>query len=135
MDSPKFKVEVVTPDGVIYSEDVVSLKIPGSEGMFGVLANHAPFMTSITVGLIEANTGSETVMLATSGGFTEVLSDKTTVLAETAEVSTAIDVERAEAAVIRARERLSGKQPEVNVDRAQLTLLRALNRLKVAGMK
>ncbi|MBC8278470.1 MAG: F0F1 ATP synthase subunit epsilon [FCB group bacterium] len=128
-------MEVVTPDGVIYSNEIVSLKIPGNEGMFGVLANHAPFMTGIRVGSIEADTGSETVTFATSGGFTEVLADKTTVLAETAEISDAIDVERAEAAVIRARERLSGKQPEIDVERAQLTLLRALNRLKVAGMK
>ena len=135
MDSPKFKVEMVTPDGVVFSKEVVSLKIPGLEGMFGVLANHAPFMTGITVGPIEADTGSETITLATSGGFTEVLPDKTTVIAETAEVSAKIDVQRAEAAAERARNMLSAKQSGIDVERARLALLRAVNRLKVAGMK
>lgn len=135
MDSPKFKVEMVTPDGVVFSKEVVSLKIPGIEGMFGVLANHAPFMTGITIGTIEADTGSETITLATSGGFTEVLPAKTTVIAETAEVSSKIDVQRAEAAAGRARNLLSSKQSGIDVERARLALLRAVNRLKVAGMK
>lgn len=135
MDSSKFKIEVVTPDGVAFSEDIISLKVPGTEGMFGVLVNHAPFMTGITIGPIEVNTGSNITYIAASGGFAEVMPDKTTIMAETAEIGDKIDIERAQEASKRARERLSQKVPEVDIDRAQLALARAINRIKVAAMK
>lgn len=135
MESPAIKVEVVTPDGVVFSREVISLKIPGSEGMFGVLANHAPFITPITIGAIEAFDGNKTFWLATSGGFTEVLPDKTTILAETAETSDHIDAARAEAAANRARDRLLAHTADVDTDRAQQSLHRALNRMKVALLK
>ena len=135
MDSNKFKVEVVTPDGVVFSEDIVSLKVPGTEGMFGVLVNHAPFMTGITIGTIEVNTGAKITYIAASGGFAEVMPDKTTIMAETAEIGGKIDIERAQEARNRAQERLFIKAPEVDIDRAQLALARAINRIRVAAMK
>ncbi len=135
MDQPKFNVEIVTPDGIIFSSDAVSLKAPGTEGMFGVLANHAPFLTTIAIGAIEINTGSENIYIATSGGFTEVMPHKTTIIAETAELSSEIDRERAEAALERARKRLASKSEEIDIERARLSLHRALNRLKIAQMK
>jgi F-type H+-transporting ATPase subunit epsilon len=134
MDSPKFTIEVVTPDGVVFSRDVVSVKIPGSEGMFGVLANHAPFVTAITIGTIEAFDGEKNYYLATSGGFTEVLPQKTTILAETAEAADSIDLARAEASAKRARDRLESHSADVDVERAQLSLRRAINRIKIASM-
>jgi len=135
MDLPKFTIEVVTPEGVVFRREAVSLRVPGAEGSFGVLANHAPFITAMTVGLIEVNDGQGLSYLATSGGFAEVLPHKTTIIAETAELSVKIDVERAEASAKRARERLAAKALGTEIERAQLSLMRALNRIKVAGMK
>jgi len=135
MDSPKFKVEVVTPNGVVFSQNAVSLKAPGAEGMFGVLANHAPFITALTIGAVEIFDGEKTYCLAASGGFTEVLPDKTTILAETAEIRDKIDLTRAEAAAGRARSRLESKSFDIDVERAQLALRRALNRIDVASGK
>jgi len=135
MDSPKFSVEVVTPDGIVFRQEAVSLKVPGAEGSFGVLANHAPFITAVAVGPIEVNDGQKTVYLATSGGFTEVLPHKTSIMAETAEAADKIDLARAEAAVKRARDRITAHSAGTDIERAQLALTRAVNRIKVASMK
>ncbi|NQS99421.1 MAG: F0F1 ATP synthase subunit epsilon [candidate division Zixibacteria bacterium] len=135
MSAPKFRLEVVTPEGVVFSKDVVSFKAPGSEGQFGVLANHAPFMTSLEIGPIELFDGSESYYLATTGGFTEVLPHKTIILAETAETKGEIDIERARTSLERAQKRLEAKSPDLDVERAQLSLHRALNRLRVVGVK
>ena len=135
MSAPKFRLEVVTPEGVVFSEEVVSFKAPGSEGLFGVLAHHAPFMTSLDIGPIEVFDGGENYFIATSGGFSEVLPLKTIILAETAELRGGIDIERAEASLERAQKRIEMREPDLDVERAQLSLLRALNRLRVAGVK
>ena len=135
MSSPKFSLEVVTPEGVVFSKEVVSFKAPGAEGQFGVLANHAPFMTSLEIGVIEAADEQDTYLLATSGGFSEVLPHKTIILAETAEIKEKIDADRAEASLQRAQERLALKDPNIDIDRARLSLMRALNRLRVTGAK
>jgi F-type H+-transporting ATPase subunit epsilon len=134
MSAPKFKLEIVTPAGIVFKQDIVSLKAPGSEGFFGVLANHAPFMTSLTIGVIEAFDGEKSHFLATSGGFCETLPHKTTILAETAELKENIDVARAQASYERAQKRISVKTADIDIERAQLALARAINRLKIAGV-
>ena len=134
MSSPKFTLEVVTPGGVVFKHEVISLRAPGFSGQFGVLAHHAPMLTALNVGFIEAKDESETYYLAMSGGFSEVLPHKTIILAQTAELKEKIDVERAHAALERARKRLSERKPETDFERAQLALIRALNRLKVAEL-
>jgi F-type H+-transporting ATPase subunit epsilon len=131
----KFLLEVITPDGIAFKREVESLKAPGSEGSFGVLCNHAPFITSLTIGVIEAFDGENNNYLATSGGFIEVLPQKTTILVETAELKENIDIARAQAALTRAQKRLASKSPEIDVERAQLALRRALNRLRIVGEK
>lgn len=132
MTQPKFTLEVVTPDGVVFTREVVSLRAPGGSGQYGVLANHTPMMTSLNIGCIEAKSENSTYYLAISGGFTEVLPHKTIILAETAEIQDDIDTERAKASLERARKRFSEKKPEYDIERAQLSLARALNRLRVA---
>jgi F-type H+-transporting ATPase subunit epsilon len=114
---------------------VVHLRLPGESGQFGVLANHAPLMSALNFGCVEAKDEENVFLIAISGGFTEVLPDKTIILAETAELRDNIDVDRAKASLSRARTRLAEKSPDLDVERAQSSLARALNRLRVAEMK
>lgn len=135
MAQPKFQLEVVTPDGPVFARSVTSLRAPGVDGQFGVLANHAPFMTSLDMGSIEAKDEQDTYILATSGGFIEVLLQKATILAETAELRENIDVERAKTAAERAQQRIARQSVDIDITRAELALAKAINRLKVAAIK
>jgi F-type H+-transporting ATPase subunit epsilon len=132
---PGFQLEIVTPERRVYSGQVERLQAPGSEGSFGVLVRHAPFLTSLKVGqLAFAEEGGPLIKVAISGGFAEVRGDRVAVLAETAELAQEIDVARAQAARDRAQERLSRRREEtIDEARARVALARALNRLKVAG--
>ena len=130
-----FALEIVTPERVVYSGQVTSLQVPGSEGSFGVLTGHMPLLTSLQMGALRfAEEGGGEVQMAVSGGFTEVGREQVTVLAETAERAEGLDVQRAESARQRAVERLTRRhEEEVDVARAQMALSRAINRLKLGG--
>lgn len=130
-----FELDIVTPERTVYSGTVESLRAPGSEGGFGVLQRHHPMLAALGVGSVSfAESGGSSQQVAISGGFSEVLRDRVTILAETAEVTHEIDVARAEAARARARERLGQRlDPDTDTARAEVALTRALNRLKVAG--
>lgn len=110
-----------------------SVVAPGFAGYFGVLAKHAPFVAELRVGELQVRQKDNTVHFATSGGFAEVLPEKVTVLAETAEEASEIDLQRAEAAKNRAHQRITEGRKAWDMDRAQAALARALNRLRVAG--
>ena len=127
-----FKFEIITPDGVVFSSEVTSIRAPGADGGFGVLTDHAPFMTTTTVGVIEANVNGDHKYFATSGGFVEVLENAVTMLAETCEPAEDIDVERAEEALQRAQQRIKSSDSDIDIIRAQSAMQRALNRLKIA---
>jgi F-type H+-transporting ATPase subunit epsilon len=131
-DKP-FKVEIITPERVLFSGDVLSISAPGVEGGFQVLFNHAPLLSALEVGAIKVTPkeGKEFVFAA-SGGFLEVRQNLVVVLAETAEREREIDVPRAQAARERAEQRLKSRGKDTDVERAQYALLRALNRLRVA---
>ncbi len=135
MPEHTFKLEVITPDRVVARDDeVVSVTAPGSQGYFGVLANHAPMMTELKLGKLDFRRADGTSdAMAVTGGFLEVIEDKVSVLAESAELAEEIDVERAEEAKKRAEERLAAAGPQVDAARAEAALERALNRLHVAG--
>ena len=130
-----FKLEIVTPEKTIYSGQVRHVQAPGSEGSFGVLSGHVPFLTSLSIGLLRIDEdGGGQVDMAVSGGFAQVVSQGVTVLAETAERGDQIDVERARSARERAEGRLGNTSSgEVDAARAQVALARAVNRLKVSG--
>jgi len=130
---PQFTVTIVTPSGTHEEYNVRHLRAPGSEGDFGVLPGHIPFMTTLRIGTIRLDTDREQYTWATSGGYAEVLGDRVILLAETAELADRIDTERAEAARQRALGRLAERTPDVDIERARIALYRALNRLKVAS--
>ncbi len=130
---PDIRLDVVTAERMVYSDDVDMVVAPGFEGQLGILPHHTPLMTSLLPGELRIKKGSEEVSLVISGGFLEVRPDKVVVLADTAERADEIDVERAEAARRRAQERLS-QERELGIDgaRAEASLRRSLARLRVA---
>lgn len=128
----KIRFEIVTAERVIYSDDVDIVIAPGIEGQMAILPSHAPLLTMLQPGeLVVRKEGEETAIFV-SGGFLEVMQNRVTVLADTAERAEEIDVERAEEAKRRAEERLAGRLPEMDLARAEVALRRALTRIKVA---
>ena len=131
----KLKLEVVTPKGAVVSQEVDIVTAPGYGGEFGVLANHAPFLSTIKTGVLTYKNNAQEETLMVSGGVCEVSNNKLTFLVESAERGTDIDVERAMRAKERAEKRLAEAQAQKeNFDRtrAEAALQRALSRLKVA---
>ncbi|HKV23558.1 MAG TPA: F0F1 ATP synthase subunit epsilon [Candidatus Acidoferrum sp.] len=125
---------IVTPEKQFLRESVVEAVLPGEEGSLGVLPGHAPLMTELGIGeLTYRGAGTNpSGSLAIIEGFAEVLGDRVTVLAETAERAAEIDLARAEAAKARAEKRLSANDPNIDWDRASIALQRALLRIQVA---
>jgi F-type H+-transporting ATPase subunit epsilon len=127
------KLDIVTAERVVYSEDVDVIVAPGQEGQLGILPHHAPLMTILQSGELVVRRGSNEETLAISGGFLEVRPDRVIILADSAEKAEEIDVGRAEAARKRAEERLHDRKVEgLDGMRAEAALRRAIARLSVA---
>lgn len=127
------RFELVTPDRSMVHESVDEVQIPGAEGFLGVLPGHTPLVTSLRVGELWFRQGEERQFASVAFGFAEILPDRVTVLARTAERAEAIDVDRARAAERRARERLETRAVDVDFERARIALLKSLVRLQVAS--
>ncbi len=128
-------LEVVTPAGAVVNEDVDIVNAPGYGGDFGVLANHAPFLSTIKIGLLTYEQGNDRKSLMISGGFSEVSNNKITFLVESAEAGSDIDVDRAMKAKERAEKRLAqaaAQDDNFNQMRAEAALQRALARIKAS---
>jgi F-type H+-transporting ATPase subunit epsilon len=128
----KLNLEIITAERVVYSEDVDVVVAPGIEGELGLLPQHAPLMTMLNPGELRVRQDGEEYSVFVSGGFLEVLADKVTVLADTAERAEEIDIARAEEAKARAQQRMDMPSTEVDYARLQAAMLRSLMRLKVA---
>jgi len=133
--SDTFKLEIVTPEKKVVDTTAAEVQIPGRNGYLGILPGHAPLITELAVGEITFHTGAEEQRLAVAGGFAEVLPDKVTILAETAERPSEIDVERARKAKVRAEQRLTSGDTNVDVERALDAMHKAETRLQVAAQK
>ncbi len=127
-----FRLEVVTAERMVFSDDVNLVVAWGTEGQLGILPHHAPLMTMLRPGDLLIRKDNEEQYLAISGGFLEVRPDKVIVLADACERAEEIDVTRAEAAKRRAEEILKARAPEVDAAVAEAALRRSLARLKVA---
>lgn len=130
----KLILEIVTPYGLIISEEVDEVVCAGSEGEFGVLPGHVPFFTTLKIGMLSYRKGTATKYFFVNWGYAEVGPDKVLVLADSAEKSEEIDVERAKTAMKRAEERLK-KAEEVDFTRATAALERSTIRVQVAEKK
>ena len=126
-------LEIVTPDRALVAEQVDEVEVPGSAGYFGVLPGHAPLLASLQVGELWYRKGQEKYYLAIAFGFVEVLPDKVTVLAQIAERAEDIDARRAEQAKARAEERMAGRNPDIDFERARIAMMKSLIRLQVAS--
>ena len=126
------KLDIVTAERVVYSEEVDMIVAPGAEGQLGILPHHAPLMTTLQAGELRVKRGGEEDSLAISGGFLEVRPDRVIVLADTAERAEEIDMARAEAAKQRAEQRLVDKHaPGLDEARVETSLRRAIARFTV----
>jgi F-type H+-transporting ATPase subunit epsilon len=129
---------VVTPERQLLRQTVVEVTLPGADGQLGILPGHAPLITELGIGEMNYRAKSgDSGTLAVISGFAEVLGDRVTVLAETAERPEEIDVARAEEAKKRAEQRLAAaaSDPSVDWDRAAIALQRSLIRIQVAGKR
>lgn len=128
------RLEIVTPEKSVVSEDAKIVMAPGELGEFGVLAGHTPFMTSLKLGSVhyEDSAGTDRFVFV-SGGFAEALPDRVTILADSAERRKDIDIERAKSAMSRAEGRLdTTDDSQIDYVRARAALLRAIYRLRLA---
>jgi len=125
---------VVTPEKQVLRQSAKEVQLPGADGYLGVLPGHAPLITELGIGELSYHdmSGKESEHLAIIRGFAEVLGDRVTVLAETAEFAEEIDIARAEAAKARAEKRLASGDANIDWDRVTVSLQRALIRIQVA---
>ncbi|MUK89660.1 F0F1 ATP synthase subunit epsilon [Ornithinibacillus sp. L9] len=125
-------VSVVTPDGPVLEDSFEMVSCKAENGELGILPGHIPLVAPLAINVVRLKNGSDVQKLAISGGFLEVRPDKVTILAQSAEKPSDIDVERARKAKERAERRLQSKQDDVDFLRAELALKRAANRIDAA---
>ena len=126
------ELEIVTPERLVVKDRAEEIQIPGRNGYLGVLPGHAPLITELAVGEITYTNAGVSTRLAVAWGFAEVLGDKVTILAETAELAEDIDVPRAEAARDRAQQHIKQAEDAAAYEAAADALARAEARLAVA---
>jgi F-type H+-transporting ATPase subunit epsilon len=130
------RLDIVTAERLVYSEEVDLVVAPGVEGELGILPHHTPLMTTLQAGEMIVRRGNEEFSLAISGGFLEIQPDRIIVLADSAERDDEIDLQRAEDARRRARERLDSRSSgNVDVLQVEAALHRSMARIKVAQKK
>ncbi len=131
-----FHLDLVTPERLLFSSEVQQVRAPGVNGSFGVMAKHAPMLTALETGLIKITlpNGLDT-FIAAAGGFMQVRRDKVIILADSAELSDEIDVDRAKATAAEARRLLDVPDSGIDTEEIRATLERAQNRLRIAQLK
>ncbi|MDH4233053.1 MAG: F0F1 ATP synthase subunit epsilon [Nitrospirota bacterium] len=134
MAEGKLLLEIVTPQGLVFSEEVDEVTASGSEGEFGILPGHVPFVTTLKIGILSSKAGNDTKFFFVNWGYAEVGADKVLILADSAELSEEIDIERARAAMKRAEERLR-KAEDIDFHRAEAALERAVTRIQLSELK
>jgi F-type H+-transporting ATPase subunit epsilon len=126
-------LEIVTPEKLAYSDTVDSVVLPGSEGELGVLPHHAPLVAMLGVGELRIRKGGAEESFAIVGGFLQVRPDKVVVMAETADMASEIDLEKAQEARREAERALeSGYSEGADLSMARAALQQALLRIRVA---
>ena len=128
----KLEVEIVTGESVILTESDVDMVVaPGGDGALGILPGHAPLISTLAAGELRVKKGNREESIVVFGGFIEVTPEKVIVLADTAEHTEEVDIERAEEARRRAEETLRNRGDTVEMEQALAALRRANLRLNV----
>jgi len=126
--------EVITPDRVVLRTDVNMVSLRGGGGELGILARHTPLSTTVKPGIVRVKLAEGEDYLAVAAGFLQVVPDRITLLVDTAELASAIDLERAQRARERAEKRLGDGGPDLDTSRAQAALARAMMRIEAAQL-
>ena len=130
----KFALTIATEEKTVLEQEVESLVAPGADGYLGVWAHHAPLLTSLRPGRVEVRLSRDTALVfAVSGGFLEVARNKAILLADALEAPSEIDVKRARESLQRALDRMKARDPALDKDRAEAALARARNRIALAA--
>ena len=129
------RLDIITAEKLVYSDEVSSVVAPGSAGQLGILPNHAPLLTSLKPGELKVLKEGEESIIAVSGGFLEVLRNVVTILADTAERAEDIDFERAEAAMKRAQDKVNSSDSDMDLEKAIQALKRSQARVYVSKRK
>ena len=128
-----FQLSIIAPERVFYEGQITMVELNTSEGEVGIYKNHIPMTMLLVPGIVTITEEGEKKHAAIHSGFMEVLPDKVTIMAELAEWPEEIDVNRAKEAEARAERRLQMKDPNLNLQRAELALRKAMVRLELAG--
>jgi F-type H+-transporting ATPase subunit epsilon len=128
-----FMLEIVSPEELLFKDEVQFVVVPEVNGDLGVLRNHAPMIAALDAGIVRyTDTNGAIKKVAISGGFMEVMHNVARILAETAEPGSQIDLLRARAAKERAESRLAARTEDTNLARAEMALQRAIARIRAA---
>ncbi len=130
-----FKIEIITPDRILYEGEAEFVEFTTVSGEIGVYANHIPLTTVLAPGAVTIYNGEKETVAAVHAGFAEILGDKVTFLAEIAEWPDEIDLNRAKAAKDRAENRIASHAADIDIRRAEFALRKALTRINVADMR
>jgi F-type H+-transporting ATPase subunit epsilon len=129
------RLEIVTAERIVFSDEVDTVVVPGMSGQLGILPHHAPLMTTLSPGELIARKNNQDYSLAISGGFIEVRPDRIIILADSAERAEEIDISRAEAAIKQAQEQLSHPISPIESAAAEAALRRAMARIEVVDRR
>ena len=131
--SDKLEINIITPTSTIEFSEVDYLRAPSTEGLFGVLPGHIESIIALDVGEIKISTDNKSIYFATSGGFADIIDNKVTLVLESAEEASKIDLNRAEKSLDKAQHYLDDKSNDM--DRAFKAIKRAKNRISVSRKK
>lgn len=126
-----FKLKIITPERLFFEGEAEMVEFNTTEGEIGIYKNHVPTTVIISPGILTITLPEEEKTAALHAGFVEILQDQVTILAEAVEWPNEIDYNRAESAKERAERRLQAKESNLDEDRAQIALMRALARIQV----
>lgn len=130
-DNKKLHLKITTHEKVVFDADVDEIYSKSTQGEFGVLHNHIPFMCGLDIGITKVVVDGKAIRFTTMGGVFQLVDNQALILTQAAERADEIDIERAEEAKKRAEERLSNIADDMDVQRAEIALSRAITRLKV----
>ena len=134
LSDKKLHLKITTHERVVFDSDVDEIYCKGTQGEFGILSNHVPFMSPLEIGLAKIIVDGKPELFTIMGGIFQLKDNQALILTQIAERAEEIDVERAKEAQRRAKERLeAGAEDDMDVKRAEIALVRSITRLKAAG--
>lgn len=132
MSDKKLHLKITTHEKVVFDSDVDEIYSKGTQGEFGILPGHIPFMSGLEIGVTKVIVDGKPLHFATMGGVFQLKDNEALILTPTAERAEEIDVQRAEEAKKRAQERIDANTADIDVQRAEIALARAIARVKAS---